>query len=112
MAEIPNIPDIPEKVAEKLPTMEQWRKYGSSSISYVFMLCFFLYFFYSEFIKRDDCGEKIASFEKVIKQKDVMIEQLNTRVLKLETALDVKNGIIQKVEEKVSSDIPQVGGSR
>lgn len=107
-----NIPDIPEKVAEKLPTVDQWRKYGSYAVTYVFMILFVLYFLYQQFLNKDQCSEKIAAFEQVIIQKDRMIEQLNQRVSKLENFIDVQNGVIKKVEETVSSDMPQAGGSR
>lgn len=103
--------NLPKDITDKLPTLDQFSKNRGGAVSYIFMLCFFLYFFYSEFIKRDDCGAKIESFEKVIMQKDAMIQQLNTRVLRLETALDVKNGVIEKVGEKLGGG-PSMGGSK
>lgn len=108
MADIPN---IPKEVIEKLPTADQWKKNGSSMVTYSFMVLFIFYFLWNEFIKQDSCGEKIASFEKVIIQKDNMIESLNQRVSKLENALDVKNGVIKSVEERVS-DAQSAGGSK
>lgn len=112
MSDIRNIPDIPENLSEKLPTMDQWKKNGSSAVTYSFMVLFIFYFVYREFLSRDACSAKIASFEQVITQKDNMIEQLNERVTRLEIAFDVKNGIIDKVEESVSPEPKEVGGSK
>lgn len=108
-----NTPNLPTKeLTEKLPTMEQWKKYGSSAVTFSFMIIFVIYLLWVEFIRRDDCSSRIESFEKVILQKDIMIEQLNTRVSRLENALDVKNGVIKNVEEKVTASPQEVGGSK
>lgn len=104
--------NLPRDIVEKIPTPEQFVKNRGGMVSYIFMLIFFLYFFYNEFLKRDDCGQKIESFEKVIIQKDAMINQLNNRVSKLETALDVKTGVIQQVEEKLVGADLNAGGSQ
>ena len=104
--------NLPKDIADKIPTVDQFNRNRGGAVSYIFMLIFFLYFFYNEFLKRDDCGQKIDSFEKVIIQKDAMINQLNTRVTKLETALDVKTGVIEKVEEKLVSGELSTGGSK
>lgn len=104
--------NLPKDITNKIPTIEEFNKNKSGAVSYIFMLCFFLYFFYSEFIKRDDCSAKIASFEQVIIQKDNMIDQLNERVTRLEIALDVKNGIIDKVEQSVLPEPKEVGVSK
>lgn len=103
--------NLPKDIADKLPTVEQFNKNRGGAVSYIFMLIFFLYFFYNEFMKKDDCGQKIESFEKVILQKDNMINQLNIRVSKLETALDVKTGVLQQVEDKLVTGELNQGGS-
>lgn len=103
--------NLPKDITDKLPTLDQFSKNRGGAVSYIFMLCFFLYFFYNEFLKRDDCGAKIETLEKAMVQKDAYIMQLNNRVLYLETALDVKNGVIEKVGEKLGGD-PSIGGLR
>lgn len=106
-----NLPTgIPDKMVDKVPTFEEYKKDKKSAVSYIFMICFFIYFFYNEFIKRDDCGEKIAVLNTTITQKDVMINQLNERVIKLENAIDVKNGVIKEVKEVVKVNEETAGG--
>ena len=102
--------NIPEQLAEKLPTVDQYSKNPGTVTRYIFMLIFVGYFFYSEFLKKDDCGSKIEAFEKVILQKDDMIQKLNARVTKLETALDVKTGVIERVEQQVAAVPAKTGG--
>ena len=97
------IDNIPDKITDKLPNLEQYSKKPGASVSYIFMLLFFVYFIYSEFIKEDDCGKRIVTLEQVLIQKDDMIDKLNKRVTDLEIALDVKNGVIRRVENKADS---------
>lgn len=98
-------PDLPEKLAEKLPTIDQWKKHGSSSVQYVFMLLFVLYFLWNEVLRRDDCASLIA-------QKDGIIQQLSERLAKVETALDIHRGINQNVKEYVTPGTTGEGGQR
>lgn len=62
-------------------------------------------------MKKDDCGEKIAVYLEVSKQKDEIIKRQNKRIDKLETTVDVKNGTIELVKEKLTSDGVNPGGT-
>jgi uncharacterized coiled-coil protein SlyX len=100
--------NIPEEVSKKLPNIDQWKKNGSSAVTYVFMILFVIYFIWNQY--KDDCGSRIATLEIVLKQKDAMINQLNSRVSLLENALDTKNGVLRRIETKVDSVV--VGGAK
>lgn len=100
--------NLPEEVVKKIPTFEDFKKNQRAAVSYIFMLFFVGYFFYKEVMSKDDCGEKVAAFERVILQKDEMIQSLNKRVEKLETAFDTQNGVV----ERVKTTVENVGGSK
>lgn len=102
--------NLPDKVTDKVPDYREYKESPKTAVSYVFMLVFFIYFIYNEFVKEDDCGSRIVTLETVLKQKDLMINQLNTRVSILENALDTKNGVIKLIENKVDS--VGVGGAK
>lgn len=100
--------NLPEEMAKKIPSFDDYKKNQRAAVSYIFMLFFFGYFFYKEVMAKDDCGEKVAAFEKVILQKDEMIQSLNKRVEKLETAFDTQKGVVEHVKNTVEN----VGGSK
>lgn len=98
-----SLENIPEEVAKKIPDFEQYKASPVKVFQYIFMILFVIYLVYNEFLKRDDCGSRIETLETVITQKDQMIVQLNNRVGRLETALDIKNGVLNRVESKADS---------
>lgn len=100
--------NLPEEMAKKLPDYDKYQKNPKGVVSYVFMILFFGYFIYKEFMAKDDCGEKVAAYVSVILQKDEMIQSLNKRVEKLETAFDTQNGVV----ERVKTTVENVGGSK
>ena len=104
--------NIPDKITDKIPTIEEYRKSPNTAISYVVMILFFMYFVFQQFVKEDDCGNRIATLEKVIIQKDDMINKLNNRVSALEVALDVRTGVIKQVVEQTDSISASIGGVR
>lgn len=93
-------------VTGKVPSFTQFVKYPLQGALYLLVL----YFVYKEFLDRDDCSKRIETLEIVIKDKDMMIKQLNARVQVLERAVDIKNGVINQVGTKLDS-ISQ-GGSK
>lgn len=101
-----------DKVTDKLPSLDQYKKDTKSAVSYVFMLVFFLYFIYNEFVKKDDCGSRVTTLETVIKDKDNMIQLLNKRVDRLEIALDTRNGVINRVKSTADSISSGIGGAK
>lgn len=107
------IENIPDKITDKVPGFEEYKKSTKSAISYIFMLMFFMYFLYSEFFKRDDCGQRIATLEKVINEQKEMDKKKDARISALEVALDIRNGVIKRVESKTDSlSHGQIGGLR
>lgn len=98
-----SLENIPKEVAEKIPDFEQYKSSPALARQYIFAILFILYFLYNEFIKKDDCGSRIETLETVIIDKDKVIIQLNNRVSRLETALDIKNGVLNRVESKADS---------
>lgn len=100
-----NLPDLPDKVAEKIPTIDQWKKHGSTSVQYIFMLLFVAYFLWNEVLRRDDCASLMA-------QKDVIIKQLTERVDKLETAYDIERGVNKNVKEHIEPVPAGEGGEK
>lgn len=113
MAEIPNLPDIPEKVAEKLPTVDQWKKYGVAAVQYSFMILFLIMYLSDKFSDKDNCSDRIETLGKVVEDKDKQIKSLNERVKVLEEYIYVQAGIIKKVEDKVTNATEnEVGGSQ
>lgn len=92
-----------ENLAQKIPSFEEFRKNKNSSWGYLFYICFFLYFIYKEFVQKDDCGQRIATLEAVMKDKDRTIQLQGERIRALEVAWDVRNGVIQRVEDVTDS---------
>lgn len=112
MAEIPNIPDLPDKIAEKLPTMDQWKKYGVAAVQYSFMILFLIMYLSDKFSDKDNCSDRIETLGKVVEDKDKQIKALNERVKVLEEFIYVQAGIIKKVEDKVTTTENEAGGSQ
>lgn len=113
MPELPNLPDIPEKTLDKLPTAEQWKKYGVSAVQYSFMILFVLYLGWNEWSRKSQCSDQIETLGKVIEDKDRQIKMINERVRVLEEYVYIQNGVIKKVEDKVVETQPnEAGGSK
>lgn len=100
-----------DKILNKVPTYDQYSKNTKSAVSYIFMLFFLSYFVFVEFIKKDNCAERMNAISSVIEQKDIMIELLNARVTSLETALDTRNGAIKRIDTVVNN-IGLIGGQK
>lgn len=62
-------------------------------VAYVLLL----YFVYREFNNKEDCGKIVTKYEKIIKVQD-------ERITKLETYIDVKNGVIKEIKDKVENE--------
>lgn len=106
------IPDLPEKLSEKIPTIDQWKKYGSMSVSYIFMLLFLVMYLSDKFSDKDNCSDRLETLGKVIDDKDKQIQALNERVRLLEEYIYVKAGVLKKVEDKVQEQEQKIGGSK
>lgn len=95
--------NLPDKALDKIPNFESFKKNEKSGTFYVFLIIFFCYFIYNEFVRREDCDKRIETMEKSGIYKDQMIDQLTKRVSILETALDVEKGVTKIVITKADS---------
>lgn len=84
-----SIKNVPEEVSKKVPSLNQYRKDPKSAITYAFMILFFAYFGYKEYTAQTELKDKLKAFDKILDQKDIMIDDLNKRVKTLEKAVDV-----------------------
>lgn len=107
MAKLPN---IHEDVVKKIPTLSEYRKSPNTAIQYVFMVTFLLYLAWNEFLRKDQCSERIETIQTTLKIEREMhvrtYNQLMSRIDKLELANDVKNGVIREIGTKVGVDTP------
>lgn len=90
-----------DKATDKLPSFDQFKKHTGSAVGYAFMVVFFFYFMYTEFWKKDDCGQRIATLERVLKKLEEDNMKKDERISSLEVALDIRNGVIKEVESSV-----------
>ena len=74
----------------KIPQFASFLKNPIHVVAYVLLL----YFVYREFNNKEDCGKVVAKYEKIIKSQD-------ERITKLETYIDIKNGVIKEIEQTV-----------
>ena len=74
----------------KIPSFKEFKSSSIHVVAYVLLL----YFVYREFNNKEDCGKVVAKYEKIIKSQD-------ERITKLETYIDIKNGVIKEIEQTV-----------
>lgn len=106
------IPEIVDKMTDKVPTLTQWQKHGSTAVTYIFALLFIILFLQDRFSDDNKCSDQITTLGKVIDDKDKQIQALNERVRLLEEYIYVKAGVLKQVEEKVQEHDKQIGGSK
>lgn len=106
------IPEIVGKLTDKVPTLTQWQKHGSTAVTYVFAILFIILFLQDRFSDDNKCSDQIATLGKVIDDKDKQIQSLNERVRLLEEYIYVKAGVLKQVEEKVQEQEQKIGGSK
>lgn len=80
------------QIQDKVPSYSQFRMNPIHVVAYVLLL----YFIYKEFTSKDDCSIIIARYEVVLKRQE-------ERIQKLENYVDIKNGVIEKIEKKLDS---------
>lgn len=111
------IPNIHGDVVKKIPTLSEYRKSPNTAIQYVFMVAFLVYLTWNEWIRKDQCQERIETIQQTLKTEREMhtrtYNQLMSRIDKLENAIDIKNGVIKEIGTKVGVDnTSQTGGSK
>lgn len=107
------IPETISKVVDKVPTVDQWKKYGSNAVSFVFMILFVVLFLQDRFSEDSKCADQIKTLERVIADKDQAINRLNDRVGVLEEFIYVKVGVLKEVRDRAESISPtDAGGSK
>lgn len=111
------IPNIHRDVVKKIPTLSEYRKSPNTAIQYVFMVTFLLYLAWNEWIRKDQCSERIETIQTTLKTEREMhtrtYNQMMSRIDKLENAIDIKNGVIREIGTKVGVDTPTgTGGTR
>lgn len=107
------IPETINKVVDKVPTVEQWKKYGTNAVSFIFMLLFVVLFLQDRFSEDSKCADQIKTLERVIADKDKDIKRLNDRVSILEEFIYVKVGVLKEVRDRTESISPtEAGGSK
>ena len=79
---------------DKVPEYQHFLKNPIHVVAYVLLL----YFIYKEFTTNDDCSTIIAKYEVIVKKHE-------GRILKLENYVDIKNGVIEKIEKELDSAI-------
>lgn len=83
------------QVQDKIPRYGQFLKNPIHVVAYVLLL----YFIYKEFTEENKCKQ----LETVVMEYKEMNTKLAERVETLEGYIDVKNGIIKKIESKLDS---------
>lgn len=112
---MPETPNIKGEVLKKLPTLTEYRKSPNTAIQYVFMVAFLVYLAWNEWIRKDECSDRIETIQTTLKIEREMhtrtYNQMMSRIDKLENAIDVKNGVIREIGTKVGVDTPtETGG--
>lgn len=89
-----------DPLAEKLPTFGQFKLNPIHAVAYVLLL----YFVYKEFTENNRCKE----LETIVVEYKSIIDKQDQRILVLEKYIDIKNGVIMEVTERLESK----GGSK
>lgn len=105
-----NIPNIPGKMAEKIPEYEDFQKDKKGVVQWIGLLLFIAYLAYNEYFRRDDCKESIAVIQQTLNTEREMhkntYNMLTKRIQTLEEGYMVKSKALNTVSDKVGASSP------
>lgn len=95
--------DIAKQGMDKLPEFKEFKKDTKAGTFYFFLIIFFGYFTYNEFIRNKDCDKRLEVLEKTIVVYEQQRIEDKTRIGNLEKALDIQLGVVRVVSIKADS---------
>jgi|GEM_PF-4129109 len=83
------------QIQDKVPTYSQFKMNPIHVVAYVLLL----YFIYKEFTEQNKCKE----LEVIIVEYKAIIVKQDQRISNLENFIDIKNGVIKEITNKLDS---------
>lgn len=83
------------QIQDKVPTYSQFKMNPIHVVAYVLLL----YFIYKEFTEQNKCKE----LETIIVEYKAIIDKQDQRIENLENYIDIQNGVMKEVKNKLDS---------